>query len=429
MGWLNARTARRIGVLAAISAAGALISTAGLAADPRHGAATATRPSVATKHQPVAPAADVASRQTGGISHYLYVVSDAAILVYDIDHGHRLIGHLDLPGVASVRGVAASPRTHTLYISYGDFGGPGTHGSLLAYDLLRDSVLWRRTYSLGVDSMAMDPSGSRIYMPDGELASDGIWSVIDASSGAIIGRIDGGRGPHNTIVGLSGRSVYLGGHDYPYLDVASSTTDRVVKRIGPLRGGVRPFTINGGETLAYTTATGFPGFQVSSIKTGRVLYTVGFGSRFAYYPSAGSPTAPSHGISLSPNQRELWVVDWPNSYVHVADVSGVPSRAPRQVADIRLPHPFTGSEQGCAADCLREGWLLHSRSGCYVYVGDSGDVISTATRRAVAFLQPLRDTRKFLEIDWRGGKPVSTTTRSGLGYVTRGRISGASRCR
>ncbi|MGB9184429.1 MAG: hypothetical protein WCB67_10210 [Solirubrobacteraceae bacterium] len=424
---LNARTARRLGVLAVILAAGALIST-GFAAQSRPAAATAGRSSVATKHQPVAPAADVA-RHTGGISHYLYVVTDAAIFVYDIDHGHRLINHLDLPGVTGVRGVTASPGTHTLYISYGDFGGPGTHGSLLAYDLLRDSVLWRRTYSLGVDSMAINASGSRIYMPDGELSSDGIWSVIDASSGAIIGSIDGGRGPHNTIVGLSGRTVYLGGRDYPYLDVASSRTDRVVKQVGPLRGSVRPFTINGAETLAYTTATGYTGFQVSSLKTGRVLYTVGFGPRFAYHPNAGSPTAPSHGISLSPNQRELWVVDWPNSYVHVFDVSGLPSRAPRQVADIPLPHPFTGSEQGCTADCLREGWLLHSRSGCYVYVGDTGDVISTATRRAVAFLPPLRDTRKFLEIDWRGGKPVSTTTRSGLGYVTRGNTSGAPRCR
>jgi hypothetical protein len=36
-----------------------------------------------------------------------------------------------------------------------------------------------------------------------------------------------------------------------------------------------------------------------------------------------------------------------------------------------------------------------------------------------AFLAPLRETRKMLEIDWRGDRVVSTTSRSGIGYVTR----------
>lgn len=373
-------------------------------------------------------APQAASRRVRGTHHYLYVFPDQTIYVYDIDHRHRLVEHVGLPGVEEIRGVAASPRTHTLYICYGGYSGPESRGSLLAYDLLSDTVLWHRTYSFGIDSMAIDRSGSRIYLPDGELSPDGVWSVIDARSGAVVGRIDGGQGPHNTIIGLSGRHVYLGGHNYPYLDVASTATDRVVRRIGPLKGGVRPFTVNRAETLAYTTATGFLGFQVSSINTGRVLYTVGFGRRFDYRPTASSPTAPSHGISLSPDQRELWVVDSPNGYLHVFDVSGVPSRPPRRLADLRLPHPFTGQEAGCTVDCGREGWLLHSRSGCYVYVGDSGDVIDTATRRAVAFLSPLRNSRKFLEIDWRSGKPVSTTTRSGLGYVRRGPLPPAPRC-
>lgn len=425
MGWLGGRT-RRIAVLVAILAAGAVILTAVFTSSPR-GAAVA-EPAVATEHQSTPFVAAAASRRAAGIHHYLYVIAESSIFVYDIDHGHRLISHLGLPGITGIRGVAASPRTHTLYISYGGYRSPGSRGSLLAYDLQSNRVLWRKRYTIGVDSMAVNGSGSRIYMPDGELSADGTWSVIDAGTGAIVGRIDGGRGPHNTIVGLSGRNVYLGGHNYPYLDVASARTDRVTRRIGPLRGGVRPFTINGNETRAYTTATGFLGFQVSSIKTGHVLYTAGFGPHFAYHPNASSPTAPSHGISLSPDQRELWVIDSPHSYVHVFNVS-IPGRAPRRTADIRLAHPLTGEEQGCTADCLREGWLLHSRSGCFVYVGDSGDVISTVTRRPVAFLPALRNTRQFLEIDWRKGRPVSTTTRSGLGYVRRGQPSGASRCR
>lgn len=72
---------------------------------------------------------------------------------------------------------------------------------------------------------------------------------------------------------------------------------------------------------------------------------------------------------------------------------------------------------------------LHVFDVCFVYVGDSGDVIDTVTRRAVAFLLALGNTRKLLEIDWRGGRPVSTTSRSGLGDVGHGAVARPRVCR
>ena len=300
---------------------------------------------------PAAPlAASLADHAT---HHYMYVFPDQAMYVYDIDHGQRLVQQVSLPGIAGIRGVAASPSSHTLYISYGGDAGTASHGSVIAYDLVTGAVLWNRTYDRGVDSIAVGPSGRLLYIPDGELSSDGVWTVVDAASGAIVGQITGGTGPHNTVVGASGRRVYLGGRDASFLDVASTATGRIVRRIGPLHTGVRPFTVDGADRLAFTTGTGVLGFQVSSIRTGRVLYTVGFGPRFQYDPATFSPSAPSHGISLSPNERQLWVIDAPNDYVHVFDVAGLPGRAPRRIANIRLRHDLTGSEAGCLYDCAR----------------------------------------------------------------------------
>ena len=350
--------------------------------------------------------------------HYEYVFPNGAMCVFDADRGHRLVQAARLPGADAIRGVAASPRTRTLYVSYGGDGGPNGSGSLLAYDLLGDRISWRQSYSTGIDSLAISPNGKLIYMPTGELASGGTWQVIDAATGRVTGSIDGGAGPHNTIVSLDGKHVYLGGRNHDYLEVASTKSNRIVRRIGPLRGGVRPFTINGRQTLAYTTATRFLGFQVSSIRTGKLLYTSTFRG-FTWSPDAFEPTAPSHGISLSPNERQVWVIDAPNSYVHVFGVRGVPKSAPRRVANLKLSHALTGAEARCYYDCARDGWLQHSRNGRFVYVGDSGDVFDTRTRRAVAYLPALRETRNFLEIDWAHGVPVATTTRSGLGYVTR----------
>jgi DNA-binding beta-propeller fold protein YncE len=379
---------------------------------------------------PAEQAPRAASGGSASTQHYEYVFPDGAMYVYDIDHALRLVQRVNLPATSDgIRGAVASPATHMLYISHGGDGGGAGNGSLLAYDLVSQRVVWDKHYGRGIDSMAISPSGARIYMPDGELSGDGIWSVIDARSGQVIGEISGGTGPHNTIVGLSGKRVYLGGRNSPYLDVASTATNQVVKRVGPLASGVRPFTINGRETIAYTTATGFLGFQVSSLVTGRVLYTVTFGSRFRWDPANFGPSAPSHGISLSADERQLWVIDAPNGYVHVFDVSGVPQRAPRRIADIKLSHPLTGDESGCSYDCPRDGWIQHSRSGCFVFVGDSGDVLSASGFRPVAFLPPLRDTRKHIEIDWRAGRPVATTSRSGLGYVTHGRRPRPPACR
>jgi DNA-binding beta-propeller fold protein YncE len=346
--------------------------------------------------------------RTDATKHFEYVVSDGALYVYSIDQGNRLVQKVDLPQVGSLdHGVVASPTTGMLYVSYGNQGPPS--GSLLAYDLRRSRVVWTRTYPFGIDSMAISPDGKTIYMPGGEASTDDSWRLIDARSGTPTGAvIHAGAGGHNTIMGADGRHLYLGAVDYPYLEVASTATNQIVKKIGPLNGpGVRPFTINGRQTLAFTTTRPFLGFQVGSITTGRVLYTIPVPG-FSFDASSFGRT-PNHGIALAPDERELYLIDTPNGYVHVFDIRGLPSSPPKLVDSIKLVHAPPN-----------DGWLQPSRDGRYVYVGRSGDVIQTATRKIVTFLAPVQKTADFLEIDWRKGRPVATTSRYGVGYV-RGR--------
>jgi len=351
------------------------------------------------------------------VRHLEYVLLDGSVVVYDADHGWAQVDTFALPQTkAGVRGVAADPAGHALYVSYGGDGRVNGNGSMLRYDLVAKRVVWDRHYSHGIDSMALSTDGATIYLPDGELAQDGLWYAVSAATGDEQGSIDGPIGAHNTVAGLHGRYVYLGGRDHNELEVFDRTAGKVVRKVGPLKSGVRPFTVNGRETLAFTTATGFLGFQVSDLTTGRVLFTETFAG-FSYDPKKFSPSAPSHGITLAPDEREVYVVDAPNSVIHVFDVTGLPAAPPRPVADIRLTHGFVGSESPCAYDCARDGWLQHSRDGRFVYVGDSGDVIDTATHKVVAFLSALANSRKMIEIDWRGTVPVGTTTRHGLGYV------------
>jgi hypothetical protein len=111
------------------------------------------------------------------------------------------------------------------------------------------------------------------------------------------------------------------------------------------------------------------------------------------------------------------VIDSVNKEVHAYDVSGVPHGvAPRQLGVIGVKG-LGGRESPCAYDCAQDGWVQHSLDGRFVYVGDSGEVIDTATRKVLTILTTLANTRKSLEIDWAGGVPVATSGRNGQGHV------------
>jgi hypothetical protein len=359
----------------------------------------------------VAGMASRASIASTGVLHYEYVFDDSTIYVYDMDRSQQLVKTISLPQTeAGVRGVTVSPSKHLLFISYGG-DGLGYTGSVLAYDLVAERVVWTVHLNTGIDSGQVSPDGSRLYMPTGENTPSGVWNILDTASGAVVGTINGGSGAHNTIASNDGSYVYLGGREYNYLDVYETATGKV-RGIGPLVSGVRPFTVNAANTLAFTTATGFDGFQVSSITTGKVMFTVTFRS----VPPGFPITAPSHGASLSPDERELYVIDSPSKAVRVYNVARVAEGvAPTQVAVIPVSG-LSGTETPCAYDCGRGGWLQHSLDGRFVYVGDSGEVIDTASHQVVATLAPLANTKKSLEIDWSGGVPIATSGRTGVGY-------------
>jgi hypothetical protein len=196
-------------------------------------------------------------------------------------------------------------------------------------------------------------------------------------------------------------------------DIAIRTANGVFTldlRTGQLRrGGLVPFptriltAVDERHGVMYVTRPGFLGFRVLDLRTATWLFNVTF-TGFTWNPRFG-PNPPSHGLSLAPDGRELWVLDAPNSRVHVFDVSGLPERRPRQVADIRLSKPVSGKENPCSTDCERIGSLQHSADGKYVYVGDVGDVIDAAKREVLVNLEALHNSRVHLEVLFTAGRP------------------------
>ena len=351
-----------------------------------------------------------------GTAHYLYVVDDGRIFVYDIDNNHALVKQIPIPEQGK-RGLTIAPNQGMLYVSEcGPVYCRGSHGSLVAYDLVHDDVAWIANYSFGVDQQAITPDGSTIYMPHGDDGTDGLTSILNASNGKPIGTINTGTNGHNTIASLDGSKIYqtgLNGTNFNYAHVIDTTTNQVTMNAGPTVNGIRPFTVNGKNTMMFTTSSFTCGFQVLSLVTGNVLYTVPFSGSCNWTASS----APSHGISLSPDENRVYIMNAPQDVLEVYDVSGLPASAPTFIAALPLSS-VAGNEIGCQNLCTKEGWVLNDLSGHYVYVGDTGDVVSTSTLQIVDNLPALDNSRVFAEIDWQNGTPSTTSTRFGLGRVT-----------
>jgi sugar lactone lactonase YvrE len=381
-------------VCLAIGVVGGSIALATVGARPHPGPHTATRSRLAH------------GAQVSALQHLEYVLQDQTISVYDIDHGFAALAPIELPQLSDgVRGVTTAPTTHVLFIAHGGDGGGSGNGSVLAYDMVARTVLWDKHYSTGIDSLAISHDGQTLYVPTGENAANGIWNIVSAASGAITGTISAGAGAHDGVMSSDGTTLLLGGRNHAQLEWYNTATHQV-RSSDALVSGVRPLTINGDDSRAFTTATGFDGFQEIDLDTGHVLFT----EQQANYPSGFKYTTASHGISLSPDSKTLYVLDTVNNTVHVWDVAGTPV----QKANIPV-QPLTGEQAHCAYDCARDGWIQTSTDGHYVFVGDSGDVIDTTTNTVIGHIDNLRDSRETIEVDWSGGVPVSTSTRQGVG--------------
>src|SRR5215467_12925301 len=112
------------------------------------------------------------------VHHYLYSFPDGRVVARDIDNHFAVVSSqsFSLP-TSHTRGAAASVADHTMYVSYGGTGGSTGNGSMLAYDLLTNTLRWTQHYAHGIDAMAVTDQGTTILMPDGADSGDGNWYI------------------------------------------------------------------------------------------------------------------------------------------------------------------------------------------------------------------------------------------------------------
>src|SRR5205085_4873943 len=129
--------------------------------------------------------------------------------------------------------------------------------------------------------------------------------------------------------GLDGSRVYLAGLKSPLLWVVDAKTQEVVKKVGPFAAAIRPFTVNAAQTRCYVNVNELLGFEIGDLTTGEKLAHV----QVEGYEKGPTKRhgCPSHGIGLTPDEKEVWICDAFNNRVHAFDNTVMP---PKQIASI-----------------------------------------------------------------------------------------------
>lgn len=331
-----------------------------------------------------------------GIRNYLEF-GGAGILVFDMDDRHRFVKRIETPASQAakpenIKGICANAKTQRLYFT--------TLTKLYCLDLRTEKTLWEKALPGGCDRLSITPDGGLLYVPSLEGPH---WNVVDAASGDVVTPIQTNSGAHNTVCSLDGSRAYLAGLRSRMLTVVETKGQQIVQSVGPFNGPIRPFTVNAANSLCFVCVNDCLGFEIGDLSSGRMLHRVEVQNFQKGIPKRHG--CPSHGVGLTPDEQEIWVVDGANSHVHIFDATVMP---PKQTVSVKLRE--------------QPGWVTFSLDGRLAYPS-TGEIIDTKTKKIVAALQDEKGrevhSEKLIEIVRNDDRVVRTGDQFGLGRAAR----------
>ncbi len=152
------------------------------------------------------------------------------------------------------------------------------------------------------------------------------------------------------------------------------------------------------EKTVFVTVDSLLGFETGDLQTGQKLSKVTVkGWNAGPVRRHGNP---SHGIALTPDEKEIWLADGHNMRLHVFSAA-IPYQ---QLTTIPLQD--------------MPGWINFSLDGKYAYPS-SGEVIETKTRKILKVLQDENynnvASEKMIEIHFDGNRPIIAGDQFGMG--------------
>jgi YVTN family beta-propeller protein len=222
---------------------------------------------------------------------------------------------------------------------------------------------------------ASTPDGHYVGVP---IRDVGGIDIIDTRLGKIV-KVLPVNAPHNSY--NTGRNDVLwvssmGDHEIDRIDLNKMEyTDKI-----PVGGIPRPYAVTRDEKTLYVALSDYHGFEIVNIPDKKEIARVDLPTA----PPADcalEPHTETHGLALSPNEKELWVTSLSDSGVYVYDIAA--KKLSKEIATGECPN-----------------WIGFSPDGKYVTVSNCGSndatIIDTKTRQAVATVKTGEGPKRLL---------------------------------
>lgn len=325
------------------------------------------------------------------------------IVVLDAKDNYNFIKRIptwDVPASRNpeqVAGVTASPVTQMIYVA--------TRGRLGAWDLTTEKKVWENAYDgQCCERPQISPDGSFLYV--GSDLKD-FWYVVNPKTGELITKVQSPLSPnaHNLNLSLDGKLAFMSPNG-KVMGIADTTAHKLMKTIA-FPDNIRVFVINHDASLIYSNTNNLLGFVIADVKSGQIIQKVevqgyGWPEKWNITPRPRIPHGcPSHGIALTPDEKEIWLADGINNYIHIFDNTKMP---PKQMESIKTTAgPY---------------WITVGLDGKLAYVS-SGDIIDMKTHKIIGQMKDeygrQMHSEKLLHMVFTNGKLTRVANQFGNG--------------
>lgn len=288
------------------------------------------------------------------------------IIVLDINDGYRFVKRIPTWEYAAsmspeqVSGVAASPVTNMIYVA--------ARGRLAAINMGTDKMVWSTT----LDGKCCERPQ---VTPDGKIIVVGAdlqdyWFEVDALTGKTVGKLDAPASPnsHNLNLSADGKTAFMSPNN-KVMTISDIQSHKIIKTIS-FPDNIRVFVMNRDSTKLFVNNNNLLGFVIADVASGKVTKTVevtsvNWRAKWDVTPRPRIPHGcPSHGIALTPDEKEIWVADGIFNKIHIFSNTD----DPKEIDTIDLNGgPF---------------WMTFGLDAKFAYVS-SGDIVDIATHKIV----------------------------------------------
>ncbi len=300
------------------------------------------------------------------------------------------ISVIDLNSLKVIGDIHVGPHVHGMAVQADGsrlFSTSEGDNTLRIFDTSTDKLVSAVKLTGRPNQCAVTPNGKYVAIPIRDKDS---VDIVDVAQQRVVKTLPV-KAPHNAFNAGSNRYIFvssMGDHAIKEIDLGSMNYSASI----PTGGVPRPYVITRDGRTMYVAVSDLHGFVVVDIPEKKVVRRVEMPAKNPTpreHPGEPINTL-THGLALSPDEKELWVTSLLDDAMYVYDVE----------SQKIVGHVPVGSGPN---------WVAFSPDGKYVCVSNAADddvsIIDVKARREVARLKVGREPKRLVAAGVPGGEP------------------------